>query len=103
MPDPLRSIVLLAATGVRIEARMDAEGALVFSGSDLTAGLRGYDYTFTIPAGQVPAMCKALGGADGADPLEVVEAGKDELLAESEMAWCRSHGIEGTFSSRIKS
>ena len=98
-----RTVTLLATAGVRIDVRALDDGRVVFAGSDVSVGMRGYDYELAIPAAAVPTLIAELGGAPGSDPLEVVEANKDALLEAGEVAWCRAHGVEADFSSRMRS
>jgi hypothetical protein len=98
-----RLITLQATEGVRIDVRQEPDGAVVFMGSDVSAGLRGYDYEYEILPAAVPSLRAALGGADGADVLALIDAAKDEILAAGEIAWLRAREVEGTFSSRMRS
>lgn len=100
---PRRVVTLRATTGVRNDVCEEPDGSVVFMGSDVSAGLRGYDYEYTLSAAQVPALRAVLGGGDDADVLALIEAAKDTILADGEIAWLRAHKIEGTFSSRMRS
>jgi hypothetical protein len=97
-----RTISLFASTGVRIDVREEADGSVVFLGSDVDASLRGYDYEYTISPDQVPALRKELGGTDDSDVLTLIDVGKDAILAHGEIAWLRARGIEGTLSSQMR-
>lgn len=100
---PRRVVTLRAGTGVRNDVREEPDGSVVFMGSDVSAGLRGYDYEYALAPGQVPALRKELGGAEDADVLALIEAQKDAILDAGEIAWLRGRGIEGTFSSSMRS
>ena len=101
-PRERRLITLAATTGVRIDVREETDGGVVFMGSDVSAGLRGYDYEFAIAPAAVPALRAALGGGDSADVLALIDGAKEEILAAGEIAWLRARSVEGTFSSRMR-
>ena len=98
-----RVVTLRATTGVRNDVREEPDGSVVFMGSDVSAGLRGYDYEYAIAPAAVEDLRKQLGGDAGADVLALIEAAKDEILAGGEIAWLKARAIEGTFSSALRS
>jgi hypothetical protein len=100
---PRRLVTLRTGTGVRNDVREEPDGSVVFMGSDVSAGLRGYDYEYALPPAVVPALRKELGGSAGDDVLALVEEHKDEILDTGEIAWLRARGLEGTFTSSMRS
>ena len=98
-----RIVTLRAETGVRNDVREEPDGSVVFMGSDVSAGLRGYDYEYELAPAAVAALRAELGGEPGSDVLALIHDAKDAILAGGEIAWLRTHSLEGTFSSRMRS
>lgn len=98
-----RVVSLFATTGVRVDVREGPDGGVIFLGSDVSAGLRGYDYEYAVSADKMAALRSALGGAEGSDILALIASAKDEIQEQGEIAWLRARGIEGALSSQMRS
>lgn len=108
---PVRKVSLRADDGLYIDAVEWSSGRISIDGQDLNPpegfGLGDdYEYSYRVPANQVPRLVAALGGAPDSDPLRLIQDHATEILecrtGDSDdpdvpsfgpSAWFECHGI----------
>lgn len=96
-------VTLVDRDGLLVQARWGDTGDLVITGQDLGKlpwGAREYEYGIAVPAGAVPVVIGALGGAADDDVLELLAAQGEVIVARGELAWLKEIGAEPEFWSR---
>ena len=98
MPDrsEVRRVSMTAHDRLSVDAVVYDDGSLVIEGQDLgpdTPGGDDLEYFFTIEPADVPLLVAALGGADGADPLELLEEQGAAIVMAGEMHWLDQHQV----------
>lgn len=97
-----RRITLHARNGLSVWACAHDDGRVSIEGQDLHPPIGNtYAYTLTVDTSDVGRMVEALGGHEGQDVLDLVQAHAPAIVRGGEMSWLHSLGIEPHFWSRI--
>lgn len=92
------SVILHSEGGRYVEATLDADGAVIIQGQDLS-GPEEYEYAWRIDAADVPQLRDALGGGQG--PILPLLAEQGAVIVQTgEGRWLERHGVRATFWSR---
>lgn len=87
---------------LRVTAETRADGSVLISGQDFGHPLcEEYEYWITVRTGDVPALVAALGGAEGADVLDLLEQHAEGIVRAGEKTWLEGHGVVPEFFNRM--
>ena len=104
MTDRRRTLRADRAGGyVRVEwATLGADGTLRIEGQSVLSGdqLTGYEWAFTLPPAQVPAVLAALNADPADDVLEALQSHCADHYPPDFIALFQNHDIEYDFQSR---